>query len=622
MKLQKGTKVSFKSRFQRVRRFSLQKKLYLSCLLMDLALLAICTFIFYHYTTDSLRRNMHDILTGNTSLLSSQLDAMLQAGDKSLKELQTDSALLASARKITDSPRNYFLNHLPDKYTFQSCFRSLLVSQEIKGSISYLSRYYDEVGEDYAYGAHRTVGKERLQENPVLNELLDGSFYVTYAPPHQSYWKEDQLVFSVIRSMRDTHKKYGILILDYHISSITDLLNLFDPAGSYSITLVDQEGNLCYSTNADLDSEAFLTNYQRARESARDNLFSYDSDCISCFQTSPLTGWSFVLSYDTDSLRDSLQNMLFISLVLFLSLFAVTSFFLFFVTHTLTRPLQKLTAQLQALEPGENITIQEDNTSNEVATLTNSIQTFLSEIHAQNRLLMEARHRTIQAHYDAMEAQLNPHFLYNTLSVIGMTGLLSGSNTVCNMCNELASQLRYSLSYTGQPVTLEQEIANTRSYLYLMKQRYEENLQCEWEIDESLNSLSVPKLILQPLVENCFQHGFQQTECEIEPPWMIRISSYCDLERWYLSVANNGAPFHPEKLEALRQRIAHYKSLDHWMENAEHMVQRQGFGLENTVLRLNVYYYGKEFSQVSSQGAYTRITIGGPLHPEKIFNRQ
>ncbi len=611
--------MKFPRRFQK---FSLQKKLYLSCLLIDLTLLLVCTLVFYRYTTDSLKRNMHAILTGNTSLLASQLDALLKTGDNCLKELQTDTGLIATAKRIDDSPLHYFMAHVSDKYVFQSVFRSLLVSQEIKGSISYVSSYYDQVGIDYRSGSHRTMDKAGLRENQPLANLLEGAFYVTYQPPHQSYWQENQVVFSVVRSMRDTHGKYGILILDYDISSLTGLLDIFENASSYSISLVDREGSLCYSTDPDLNVDLFLARYQAAREGSRDNLFSPDSDRISCFQESPITGWSFVLSYDTDSLTDSLGKMFFVSLTLFLSLFAVTSLFLFFVTHTLTRPLQKLTARLQALEPGENLTIQEDHSSNEVATLTNSIQTFLSEIHQQNRLLTEARQRTIQAHYDAMEAQLNPHFLYNTLSVIGMTGLIAENPTVFRMCNELASQLRYCLSDTGQPVTLEQEIAHAGSYLYLMKQRYEEDLQYQWELDESLNHILVPKLILQPLVENCFQHGFQQTQYEIDPPWIIRISSYQDQDHWYLSVANNGAPFCPEKLELLRQRIARYKSPEHWGAKEENAIPRQGFGLENTILRLNVYYYGREFSQVSSQGKYTLITIGGPLHPEKVFHRQ
>ena len=187
----------------------------------------------------------------------------------------------------------------------------------------------------------------------------------------------------------------------------------------------------------------------------------------------------------------------------------------------LTQPLRQLTDKLIRLEPGENIPALPGSVDNEIIFLTNAIQGYLSEIYDQNQRLTEERHRTLIAHYDAMEAQLNPHFLYNTLSVIGMTGLASGNTDVSDMCTELSQLLRYSLSYTGQSVLLSQEIDNARHYLYIMKIRYEDDLKYEWQLDDSLNDITVPKLILQPLIENCFQHGFHQAGTEILSPMKV-----------------------------------------------------------------------------------------------------
>ena len=203
-----------------------------------------------------------------------------------------------------------------------------------------------------------------------------------------------------------------------------------------------------------------------------------------------------------------------------------------------------------------------------------------------------------------------------------MTGLSGGNTTVSTMCSELASLLRYSLSHTGQSVLLEQEITNAASYLYIMKMRYEEDLSYEWNLDSTISSVLVPKLILQPLLENCFQHGFQQTEQEIPPPWMIEIRSCHDENYWYLCVSNNGAHFKEEKLRLLYQRIRQFNLPDYNGEDSADMVLRQGYGLENTILRLHIYYRGKEFFRVStSESGWTAVTIGGPLKPEKLFTR-
>ncbi|OYP60243.1 hypothetical protein CG709_00220, partial [Lachnotalea glycerini] len=227
--------------------------------------------------------------------------------------------------------------------------------------------------------------------------------------------------------------------------------------------------------------------------------------------------------------------------------------------------------------------------------------------------LETARQRALRAHYDAMEAQLNPHFLYNTLSVIGASALNTGNITVSKMCSELAKLLRYTISYSGKSVPLENEINNIQSYLFIMKTRHEDALECIWELDETINDIHVPKLILQPLVENCFQHGFQ----DIAPPWKIKIKSYQADGNWYVSVANNGSPFSIDKKEQLFQRFEQYKNSFFEEYDSNQFLEKQGFGLENTVIRLHIFYSGNEYFQISTQNQWTIITIGSKINEQQ-----
>lgn len=605
------------------KKLSFQKKLYISCFTLNLILLSICSVVFYYYTSDSLKKNMQDTVISNTSMLSKDLDNLLKAADNTLKELQTNSSLTSVAKEITYSNNNYFATHVPDSSTFQKAFRSVLFSQNLNGSISYVSNYYDNIGASYSTGTYEYISKETLRKLEGLTELLDNTNFVTYVPPHEDYWGHGKTVFSVVRSMRDTYNKYGIFILDFDISSLSGLLNDFENPEDFSITILDENQNFIYTTNENMDQNHFYACYQEAAASETDRTFSANDVSISCYEVSSTTGWTFILTSSTAGYLKSLKNALAVSAILFLSLFFIMSSFLFLMTHKLTKPLKQLTNQLMNLEPGRNINISQISSNNEITTLTNAVQAFLSEIYDQNQRLTEARRRTLKAHYDAMEAQLNPHFLYNTLSVIGMAGLSSGNTTVSTMCSELANLLRYSLSYTGQSVLLGQEITNTSSYLYIMKMRYEDDLIYSWDLDESLNALYVPKLILQPLVENCFQHGFQQTEHEILPPWKIRITSFSDDNYWYLSITNNGAPFKDEKLQQLQERLQHFKLPEYDESNFEDIIRRQGFGLENTILRLNIYYHGEEYFNVSTdtERGETTVTIGGPLESQNTFDR-
>lgn len=216
---------------------------------------------------------------------------------------------------------------------------------------------------------------------------------------------------------------------------------------------------------------------------------------LSCYTVSPLTGWTFILTSSTATYMSSMKNLILTSALLFFILGIVMSSFLFILTRMLVRPMNELVHQLESIDPDSNIQLKPTSASstNEIVLLTQTIQSYLAEIYNKTVLLNESRRREFQAHYEAMEAQLNPHFLYNTLSVIGMTGLNSGDTTVFQMCSELASLLRYSLSFTGQAVELGQEIANAKSYLYIMKIRYENDFICTWELDSSIEKLHVPK---------------------------------------------------------------------------------------------------------------------------------
>lgn len=599
----------------RFKKFSFQKKLYLSCFALNLVLLLICSLAFYHYTTQSLKQNMQDSVFSNTSMLRKDLDAVLTNADNILKELQTNPTLLSESKKITDSADNYFSSHVPVSSAFQNAFRSVLLSQNFNGSIIYVSNYFDNVGVSSTQtGTHAYVKKKNLQDQDEITQLMGETKYVSYVLPHKDFWNQSDMVFSVVRAMRDAYRRYGILELDLDISVLTDLLKDFENPDSYSITLLDPDKNLAYTSSDHMDKNHFYESYQRAASKADSGTFSPNELNLSCYVESPVTGWTFILTTSTAAYLQSMKQMLFVTAVLFFSLFVIISAFLYLVTHRLTHPLKQLTNHLASLEPGRNIRLPQISGDDEITMLTNAVQLFLAEIYDQNQRLTEERKRTLQAHYDTLEAQLNPHFLYNTLSVIGMAGLSSGNTSVSRMCSELANLLRYSLSYTGQSVQLEQEITNAESYLYIMKMRYEDDLLYEWDLDPALNNFRVPKLILQPLLENCFQHGFQQTEYEVPPPWIIKIHSFQDASNWYLSVSNNGAPFHKGKLDQLYERVRRFNLLDPPENETPQLSLHQGFGLENTILRLNIFYHGQEYFQVSSpETEWTTVTIGGPL---------
>jgi sensor histidine kinase YesM len=326
-----------------------------------------------------------------------------------------------------------------------------------------------------------------------------------------------------------------------------------------------------------------------------------------------------VLNRDISSFTSRLNKLSAITLLAFFIILSTVYVFLYLLMRYLTTPLRSLRDQLlkfSEIVPDIKIDVKTEN--NEIIILAKSIQDIFNQIYIQNNKLLEARKREISAHYSAMEAQLNPHFLYNTLSVIGANGLSSNNLIVSQMCSKLSELLRYSVLYTGKSVTLENEMENIRSYLYIMQTRYEDSLEYIWELDHALDIVRVPKLILQPLIENCFQHGFHN----ILPPWKIVIKSYHKSDCWYVSVSDNGQVF---SQDLQKQLIKKFNDINtSFLKNSGLMdtVEKHGLGIENTVMRLAIFYDGHAHFNIDSNNGWTTIEIGGRLeyHNQSIDN--
>ena len=229
-------------------------------------------------------------------------------------------------------------------------------------------------------------------------------------------------------------------------------------------------------------------------------------------------------------------------------------FFLFWVSQSLTAPLRQLKEKLEkrGLESKVNLEVVTDN--NEVTMLSETIENILNQIHIQNQKLISMKELALKAHMNALEAQMNPHFLYNTLSVIGTYGLENGNLRVARMCGELSNLLRYSMNYQNKTVSLQEELDNIRDYLHIMEMRYEHMLECTWDLAKMKEDIQVPKLILQPIVENCFKHGFKE------------------------------------------------------------LMDGTGVGLKNTMIRMHVYYQGKEHLRFFTEQGITVVELGGMLY--------
>jgi sensor histidine kinase YesM len=176
---------------------------------------------------------------------------------------------------------------------------------------------------------------------------------------------------------------------------------------------------------------------------------------------------------------------------------------------------------------------------------------------------------------------MNPHFLYNTLTLIGMLGMEDGNEEIFNITSELVQMLRY-ITYDGQElVTLKDELEHSVRYLDIMKTRYQDHLVVDIHAEGDLNKIRLPKLSLQPFVENCMKHGFTGKKY----PWHIQLHVRVTQEGWSVRIQDDGDGFPREYIQQFASRKDKQGRLGVYSEGS-------GMGMLNTFTRL-YHTFGK-----------------------------
>ena len=255
--------------------------------------------------------------------------------------------------------------------------------------------------------------------------------------------------------------------------------------------------------------------------------------------------------------------------------------------------------QPEAIKPlSELVTSHHDTEVRQLEKVFNDVMLRLHDTAINNLTLREG---TLQAQLSALQTQINPHFIYNTLNIISAKSMESGNFDVIEICDQFAQMLRYSTDTRSRTATMAEEIENVRNYLMLVKARYEENLEFVIDVPDDLTGITVPKLTLQPIVENALTHGFDGKNVLRR----LSVTGRIENAQLILEIRDNGTGFSDEMLHSLRSRIEE-------IEAGKVSIESTGghIGLVNTCLRL--HYYSKGTMRISirnENGAVITMTM-------------
>lgn len=319
---------------------------------------------------------------------------------------------------------------------------------------------------------------------------------------------------------------------------------------SYGLVVAGADGSLLFqhhsfpSDDMALDGADLVQNYPHVCESLEDQYL---------FLSVPLesTGWSVYYYSPVSEIRSAVTGTILSTFFIISFSFALLFLLIFFILTTILSPLAQLTGTIEKIsleDIGRHELLIIPGRRDEVGTLIQTFNTMLERIHT---LIDEAyiqKLHTREYQLKALRAQINPHFLYNTLSLISARAIVAGQDDISEMVRLLTLFYRTSLNHGHDLTSIRNELENIRAYLSIQLTLSDHAFDVVYDLDEKLLDLTIPCLILQPLVENAIEHGLMDSR---NPSKVLHISLYQKNEYCYIAICDNGLGIPDEKMAEL-----------------------------------------------------------------------
>ena len=540
------------------------------------------------------QNNRRSIIDRQISTSGRLLDLELQNLDQYIKELTSFclqplydsdfSRILSGKDPIAATDETYILNQMRTYFFSRSDLNGYQICRLSDGSI------YGRSGQVQHF---RRLSDGTSFPGEAITKSSGGRYFHAILPSSQ-----ENGFFDYYQSIIRIKNKQPAAVIRLEIDlSFASNLNQSHAANGEFLCILNRDGQLLFS-GADLLKNADSDTLEKINQATASRSSSIDIDgkkwlLISCFDDR--FGMQLVSFCPMQLINTQISFILKTSLLLGMITWLLAAFATFLIVRLTTAPLTAFSRRMKEVGNGNFSPIEENGGSRELIALSRSFNEMVSHIDEliNQNYVSEINEKT--ARLAALEAQLNPHFLYNTLQAIGTEALLNDQPQINRMLASLAANLRYSIK-GGDPVRLKDEIVYVNNYIMLQKMRFEERLNVRIEISEEYHNFLIPKISIQTLVENSILHGFGDTTESIS----IRIHASRKDDLLQIQVTDDGCGIDAPHLQELKSEFQNYLTPGHIGK----------IGLANLYSRLQILYQGKASLEIeSSPHQGTSVTL-------------
>lgn len=462
-----------------------------------------------------------------------------------------------------------------------------------------------------------TLPFDQFKVHPLYKEVMALNGVPKWLAPHE--YPEitgTEPVFTQIRLIKELSyfKNIGILVVqikNWDVELIFRNLSL-NQNQSTDFMLVNDKGLILYDPNKSLDGQRIQSVMKKTVHFGGDyqsfkTTFNGEKSIVSIYHLKDY-GWSLisVTSWSSLSQETLVFAEWFIGITLICLLAAITFNMVFM--NRITGSIAVIVRFMRRVEGGDFNVRVEDKGKDELHILAKGFNDLVDRINSLFHQIQKEQKQKTQAELRVLQAQIKPHFLFNTLESINVLAVQNEGDKVSEMVHRLGSILRISIQ-DKEEISLDKEIEHLQSYLEIQKFRFQDLFEYEIDVPQELRRRSVLKLTLQPLVENCIQHGFEG----ISYKGMIYISCWSERGRLIIQVQDNGIGIGSQQLAAFEYMQGDKPEEDGQQEKEKQVYQeRRGLGVRSVADRIRIHYgeaYGLFICSSSSTGTMIQCVI-------------
>jgi two-component system sensor histidine kinase YesM len=480
--------------------------------------------------------------------------------------------------------------------------------------------YFGVDGDVYHYPFTSNINSIReLNQEGLIDtyRIEDSKIHWSGIYPQTYYLSDSQQsmkIFSGIRSFKGSFQPgiKGILLIDVEEDKLFEFIKNISLGNNGQIYIINKERVIMTSserekTSSQIEQSVFsIVNSGDAGYSYIDinglkNVLIYD--------TSGRNGWKVAATIPLKDVLYQTESIKIMAIIVGIAVIALSSIISFLISTKITKPIREMTKLVKVVAKGNLIVKYEARTNDELKDLsdgfnymTSSLKELIDKVYIEEIQLK-------QAQLENLNAKINPHFLYNTLDTIYWMLVIAEQNEISNLVVALSDMLRYSISKSGDQVTVREELKQIENYLYIQKTRFKDRLDVEYEVEEAAGDCYIMKLLIQPIVENAIKHGleFQSQKGRI----IIRV--YEKEDEIIIRIIDNGKGMSEQEVKNILN-TADTSSL-----------KKPGIGLNNVNERIKMFYgakYGLTVESKLGEGTCVNINVpkvlqpGGSVHAE------